>query len=78
MYDGQWFNGKQHGEGVFTTSKGETRRGVWVRGVRSKWLDKTQQKIDEECRKQNPTKPVWKGEKCRKQNTTKPVWKGEI
>jgi hypothetical protein len=33
-------NGKQHGEGVYTTSKGDVRRGEWNNGKRLKWFDK--------------------------------------
>ncbi len=34
-YDGQWLNGKQHGEGVYTTSNNKTKRGQWVDGKRT-------------------------------------------
>ena len=37
-YEGQWMNGKQHGEGVYTTSNGRTKRGMWVDGKRTQWL----------------------------------------
>ncbi len=38
-YNGQWFNGKQHGEGQFTNSKGKSKRGEWNDGNRVKWLN---------------------------------------
>ena len=38
MYDGQWFNGKQHGEGIYLTSKGEKKRGEWNEGKRVRWI----------------------------------------
>jgi hypothetical protein len=31
-YDGALTDGKQNGEGMFTTSKGENRRGIWANG----------------------------------------------
>ena len=37
-YEGQWMNGKQHGEGVYTTSNGRTKRGKWVDGKRTQWI----------------------------------------
>jgi hypothetical protein len=37
-YDGEWFNGKQHGEGTYLTSKGETKRGEWKEGKRVRWI----------------------------------------
>ena len=37
-YEGQWMNGKQHGEGIYTTQNGRTKRGQWVDGKRTKWL----------------------------------------
>lgn len=38
-YDGQWKAGKQHGLGYYTSKSGETRRGRWVDGKRTEWLD---------------------------------------
>jgi len=31
-------NGKQHGEGIYTTSNGKTKRGQWQDGKRTAWL----------------------------------------
>jgi hypothetical protein len=31
-------NGKQHGEGFFTNSKGKTKKGVWQDGQRKEWI----------------------------------------
>lgn len=38
-YEGQWVNGKQHGEARFTNSKGRSKLGLWENGERIKWLD---------------------------------------
>lgn len=38
-YAGNWKDGKQHGEGVYKTEKGEARKGMWNAGKRIKWLD---------------------------------------
>lgn len=37
-YDGQWLNGKQHGEGMYSNLKGEIKKGQWDKGKRVKWL----------------------------------------
>ena len=34
-----WENGKQHGEGLFTTSTNQIRKGIWVDGVRTQWVE---------------------------------------
>ena len=38
-YKGEWEEGKQHGEGLYTNSRGVERKGVWEYGTRIKWLD---------------------------------------
>ena len=38
-YDGGWKDGKQHGQGKYTNSKGVEREGIWENGKRTKWLD---------------------------------------
>jgi hypothetical protein len=38
-YRGQWKNGKQHGEGIYHSSKGEVRKGQWADGKRLQWLE---------------------------------------
>lgn len=38
-YSGGWKDGKQHGEGIYTTANGEARKGMWNAGKRIKWLD---------------------------------------
>jgi hypothetical protein len=38
-YEGEWFNGKQHGKGKYTNSKGETREAEWMEGKKIKWID---------------------------------------
>jgi len=38
MYDGDYFDDKQHGEGIYLTSKGEVKRGEWKEGKRVKWI----------------------------------------
>ncbi|MFN9903568.1 MAG: hypothetical protein ACK55Z_33295, partial [bacterium] len=38
-YEGQWKDGKQHGEARFTNSKGKSKYGLWENGDRVKWLD---------------------------------------
>lgn len=39
VYDGQWLQGKQHGEGYYTNRDRLRRRGYWEQGNRVKWLD---------------------------------------
>ena len=39
IYDGEWFNGKQHGIGAYTTAKGIKKVAEWAEGKRIKWLD---------------------------------------
>ena len=36
-YDGGWKNGKQHGDGDMTNSKGVKKSGIWENGKRIKW-----------------------------------------
>jgi len=38
-YDGDWKNGKQHGEGTYTSATGKTKRGEWSEGKRINWLN---------------------------------------
>lgn len=38
-YEGKWKNGKQHGEGTYTSSSGKIKLGIWDEGKRIKWLD---------------------------------------
>ena len=39
-YDGQWENGRQHGEGTYWAKPDEKpRKGIWVEGKRDRWLD---------------------------------------
>lgn len=35
-YEGEWVAGKQHGKGLYTNSKGETKEGEWVEGKKVK------------------------------------------
>jgi hypothetical protein len=37
-YEGNWFNGKQHGTGTYHTSKGEVKQGEWKEGKRVRWI----------------------------------------
>ena len=37
-YVGQWVNGKQDGEGEYTTTNGKTKRGKWEDGKRISWI----------------------------------------
>ena len=39
QYNGQWANGKQHGEGIFITPHGASRKGIWHEGKRTQWID---------------------------------------
>ena len=39
IYQGQWQNGKQHGEGIYTKPDGTSRKGEWNNGKRVKWLE---------------------------------------
>jgi len=34
-----WENGRQHGEGVYITQDGISRKGIWKNGKRLQWLD---------------------------------------
>jgi hypothetical protein len=45
---GEWHMGKQHGRGVYTTSKGETKYGEWREGKRVNWISK--EKYEEETK----------------------------
>jgi hypothetical protein len=37
-YDGQWKNGKQHGIGVYHSSRGDVKKGKWSDGKRLDWI----------------------------------------
>ena len=37
-YEGQWHNGKQHGEGVYITAQGQRKKGEWKEGKRVRWI----------------------------------------
>lgn len=37
-YEGQWKNGKQHGNGVYFSIHGDKREGLWDQGERVKWI----------------------------------------
>lgn len=39
MYEGHWFNGKQHGEGFYTNKDKVRKKGYWEEGNRIKWVD---------------------------------------
>jgi hypothetical protein len=47
MYRGYWKDGKQHGEGEFSSSTISWRKGLWEDGHRVKWLEVIQTKPDE-------------------------------
>lgn len=34
IYEGEWFNGKQHGHGFYTNNKGEKKESEWFEGKR--------------------------------------------
>ena len=36
IFDGQWKNGLQHGEGTYTNTEGKIRQGRWDQGHRVK------------------------------------------
>jgi len=36
-FDGEWKNGKQHGPGLYTNIKFESRKGIWKNGKLLKW-----------------------------------------
>ena len=38
-YEGNWKNGKQHGEGHAITNGGKKMKGLWDGGRRVKWLE---------------------------------------
>ncbi len=39
VYEGNWHNGRQHGEGVYSVGNGEApKKGVWIDGKRDRWL----------------------------------------
>ena len=44
-FEGQWKNGKQHGEGLFTNADGQMQKGKWVDGNPVCWFDKNGQLI---------------------------------
>ena len=35
-YKGQWYNGRQHGNGVYKTKNGKVHEGIWINGSRQK------------------------------------------
>merc|ERR1712151_415525 len=37
-YAGSWKDGRQHGNGIFKTAKGDLRAGEWKEGVRVRWI----------------------------------------
>lgn len=39
LYDGMWFDGCQHGVGIFTTARKVKRKAEWSNGKRIRWLD---------------------------------------
>mmetsp|Transcript_127347 Transcript_127347/g.224231 ORF Transcript_127347/g.224231 Transcript_127347/m.224231 type:complete len:208 (+) Transcript_127347:98-721(+) len=39
IYDGQWEFGKRSGQATYVSSRGITRKGVWVNDKLQKWLD---------------------------------------
>ena len=39
QYDGNWRNGKQHGAGIYHSSRGEIKKGEWADGKRVRWID---------------------------------------
>lgn len=41
QYDGNWRNGKQHGAGIYHSSRGEIKKGEWADGKRVRWIDET-------------------------------------
>ena len=38
IYEGQWLQGKQHGQGKYTAKDGKTGIGMWQYGKRIEWL----------------------------------------
>jgi ferric-dicitrate binding protein FerR (iron transport regulator) len=42
-----WFNGKQHGKGVYVTANGTQREGEWKDGKRIKLLSKEGKNIND-------------------------------
>ena len=38
IYDGEWFNGKQHGIGTYINSQGDKRDAEWANGKRLGWI----------------------------------------
>lgn len=38
MYKGNWFEGREHGNGTFYSKSGLCREGEWLNGKRVKWL----------------------------------------
>ena len=40
-YEGEWFNGKQHGRGVYTNTKGERKEAKWKDGRKLMWIKNT-------------------------------------
>lgn len=38
-YDGEWKNGKQNGIGIYRSANNKERKGEWIDGKRSRWVD---------------------------------------
>ena len=34
-YDGEWLNGKQHGQAIYTNASGQRKRGTWLEGKKN-------------------------------------------
>ena len=47
-YEGEWLNGKQHGKGLYTNSKGEKKEAIWKEGKKDKWVDSDSKEKDNE------------------------------
>lgn len=39
QFKGFFKDGKQHGEGIFISQKGASKRGIWYNGKRTRWIE---------------------------------------
>jgi len=49
-YEGNWHNGKQHGEGKYFLPDGTVKIGIWEHGKRLQWIDEYNEGNEDQTR----------------------------
>ena len=77
-YEGQWANGKKHGQGVMRLPNGMSRRGIWNLNKLDKWVGEPYGEKVQKPRK--PTKPKQKQKPKQKEEDLDDVldWKMDV